>query len=141
MINVYSDASVSSGIAIVTVIVLTDSAFLGYRTAQFSGINTSLHGELLGILEGVNYINTLDLGDNDIVFHTDCIDAVRLINDETTKVPKYAENLLNEIKELIDGVCVSIEHIQGHQMEHNPNKIVDLVSRTILRNTLKENSK
>lgn len=137
MIRVYTDASVSTNKAVVTIIVLTDQAFLGYKVAQFSDIKTSLHGELLGILEGVNYVKSLDLAEDDIIFHTDCIDAVRLIRNEFSKIPKYARDILDEIQSFIDGTCVCIEHIQGHQTKHNPNKIADLVSRSVLRNILK----
>lgn len=137
MVKVFTDAAVSSGIAAVTAIVLTDKAFIGYTTDCFHSVSTSLVGELHGIYVGLKYTLSLNIED-DIVLYTDSEYAVRTIvaGRQERWTPEVTE-LVTSIRELMSQAAVSLEHFEGHQTSHNPNKIADFTSKSILRNIVR----
>lgn len=137
MINVYTDASVSSGVAITTCMLLSDKAFIGFDTNTYNDIPASQIGEILAIRDGLRLYDMVEVKDPTIVLYTDHEYAVRLISDgDSSKLPD-AKEILDEILEYVRKYNVCVEHITAHQTKHNPNKIVDQMSRHKLRTELR----
>lgn len=137
MVKIYTDASVAKGNAVSTCFVLTDTNFLGYNTFSYESVETSVEGELLGILNAAKYYQSLSVEDTDVVIFCDSINAINLIGsvelgDATKQTWRY-QDLLESIIQLKQSIGFSLQLIEGHQMSHNPNKIVDLFSNSMLR--------
>lgn len=133
MFEIYTDASVSNGNAVSTCLVISPDAFIGYTVNRYTGISSSLHGELLGILDGIRYAKKAVLKPEDkTVLYSDSNSAVSLLNSK-----KYSNAVDTSILQAIYDECadydITFEVVKGHQSSHNPNKIVDLTSNTVLR--------
>jgi len=135
MVEIYTDASVSSGNAVASCFVITEDYFLGYNSFSYSDVNSSLHGELLGIRDGLKYALGVTKDNDCIVVYCDSNSALQLIDSKRldSKNNKQFKTLLSDIHDLCKGHFVNFLLIKGHQIEHNPNKIVDLMSNTVLR--------
>lgn len=137
MVKIYTDASVAKGNAVSTCFVLTDTNFLGYNTFSYEGVETSVEGELLGVLNAAKYYQSLNVADTDVIIFCDSINAINLISNleagETTKQTWRYKSLLESIVEFKQAIGFNLQLIEGHQMSHNPNKIVDLFSNSMLR--------
>lgn len=134
MLKIYTDASVSNNQCVATCFSTTDKTFICYKSFEYENIMSSLHGELLGIYDGILY--TLDNTDitKDITVYSDSLAAIQLINTSNySRRTKQLNELVTNIQFLTKHHNISYEVIQGHQLEHNPNKIVDLTSNSILR--------
>ena len=133
MIEVYTDASVSQGKAVVTCLVLDPTSFIGCNVVDYSNVTSSLHGELLGIRDALTY--TLDHTEpaNEIIIYCDSNAALDLVNlDDNVKIERFS-NLIKDIRKLKKNKKIKFQLIKGHQSTHNPNKVVDLISNSILR--------
>lgn len=133
MFEIYTDASVSNGNAVSTCLVISPDAFIGYTVNKYTNISSSLHGELLGILDGIRYAKAAVLKPEDAaILYSDSNSAVSLLNSK-----KYSNavdpNILKSIYEECTNYNITFEVVKGHQSSHNPNKIVDLTSNTVLR--------
>lgn len=142
MVKIYTDASVGNGKAVATCFVISSKSFLGHNVFEFSNIDTSTLGEILGAIESIKYTaEHVDTTDK-ISLYTDS-SAVRnllkhdLRNSTYEQVVLYREYLL-ELKQLIDKYRITVKLIKGHQTGHNPNKVVDLISNSVLRFSAKE---
>lgn len=138
MFEIYTDASVSKGKAVATCLVISTDAFLGYEVNNYTDVTSSLHGELLGILDGIRYAkqNALTPKDN-VTLYSDSCSAVSLLNSKTTN-NVFSKNLVKQIHAECDGYNVQFKLVQGHQSAHNPNKVVDLTSNSVLRYLMRE---
>ena len=127
-IDIYTDASVANSKAVTSCLLLTDDYYLGCSSKKYDNVVTSLHGELLGIRDAILYlINTGK--EAPATIHCDSYTAIKCVQDpESTKFRK----LIDEIHQLESGRNITYELIRGHQIEHNPNKVVDLICNTIL---------
>lgn len=133
MIEVYTDASVFKGLAVCTCFVVTSDQFIGAKTKSYNNINSSLQGELLGIRECLDYVlNRTESGN--IVVYCDSQSAIDLIERRRDgEEGCLFSNIVDEILTLERERDVSFILIKGHQINHNPNKVVDLMSNSLLR--------
>lgn len=139
MIDVYTDASVSKGKAAATCFVLTPNAYLGCRTFEYDNINSGIHGELVGLRDGIKYaLEVVKDSTEPITVYCDSSSAINLIKDKCAKSHTFKE-IVTDINSLCDGHTVHFMLIKGHQVSHNPNKVVDLISNSVLRIILKGN--
>ena len=141
MISIYTDASVSSGVAVASCMLLTDQAYIGFNSMTYNNIWSSQVGELLAIRDGLKFFTTTGLSDKEVVLFTDHEHAIRLIEEGDASKFSEASDLLKEIIELSKTCEISVQHITAHQSTHNPNKVVDQMSRHKLRSTLKKGRK
>lgn len=135
MIEIYTDASVSKGNAVATCFVLSSEFFLGCNTFVYDNVSSSLHGELLGIRDGVAYALESDKSKAPITVYCDSNSALTLVKSKCidARTSGRFKSILEDIKKLTKGRCVNYLLIRGHQKEHNPNKVVDLTSNSVLR--------
>ena len=139
MVEVYTDVSIAKGHGVATCFVVSNVNYMGYNTFEYTSINSSLQGELLGIRDGLKYTATLNTTNEPVTVYCDNKAAVALINDKLAGRPiNKFERLVSEILKIQGEVSTEYKLIQGHQTGHNPNKIVDLVSNSILRDNLKK---
>ncbi len=137
MINIYTDASVSTGVATATCMLLSDRAFIGYDTHTYENVPDSKIGELLAIRDGLRLYDAASIKDENVTLYTDHEYAVRIIEERLIdKLPNIRE-VISEIIQLVDKYDICVEHITAHQLTHNPNKIVDQLSRRGLRTELR----
>lgn len=142
MYELYTDAAVSKGHAVATCFLLGDNNYLGYNSFEYSKVFSSLHSELLGIRDGLRYAKSIGLTKKDIlIVYSDSNSAIQLIKKSIANpdVPKKFKVIANEICSECNDLFVKFQLIQGHQSNHNPNKVVDLSSNTILRYKIREN--
>ncbi len=130
MIDVYTDVSVRKGKAIATCFVISPLNFLGCRTFEYTGVCSALQGELLGIRDGLNYVLNELIIDDAVTVHCDSISAVEQVNG--TSPLKQFQKITKSIHSMCADKEVCFEYIKGHQATHNPNKIVDLISNSVL---------
>ena len=135
MIEVYTDASVAKGRAIATCFIISSQNFIGCDSFEYSDVKSSLHGELLGIRDGLAYAIKSVPGNEPITVYCDSNSALMLVKQKNpeVKTSKKFKEILTDVKSLTQGRCVNYILIRGHQIEHNPNKVVDLVSNSVLR--------
>ena len=139
MISIYTDASISKGRCVSTCFVITDKCFLGYNTFMYDNIDTSVRGELLGAINAIKYVKGLDIdvAESDCVLYSDSINAINLVRQyrdkNMNKQVRIYYDLLEELVILLDTCNVTLKHIKGHQLNHNPNKVVDMISNSMLR--------
>lgn len=140
MLEIYTDASVSKGNAVATCFVTSTDNFVGYNTFEYVGVNSSLHGELLGIRDGLKYASKCAKKKERLTVYSDSNSAIQLIKSKRldSKNAKPFKSIVTEINSLCNDYSVNFLLIKGHQIEHNPNKVVDLMSNTVLRYTLNE---
>lgn len=134
MIDVYTDASVSHGSAIATVFVLSPNYFIGLQSFRYEKVSSSLQGELLGIRDGLAYAIEHSKEPDHYNVYCDSLSAINLIlSNEINGKSKQFKTILDSIKSLCNGNDIEFKLIKGHQVNHNPNKVVDLISNSILR--------
>lgn len=136
MIDIYTDASVNDNYMVATCFIVTDDNFIGYTVTEKEGVDTSLEAELEGALSAVNYAIDCDKV-QDATLHTDSISLIKLLSSNLLKstnkqAVKYRERLIL-LQRLVSTYSIKLELIQGHAKQHNPNKVVDLISNSILR--------
>lgn len=137
MVNIYTDASVANDHAVTTCFILTDFNFLGHSVFNHDGIATSVLGEILGAIYGIHYAESVvDMNDT-IVLHSDSSTLSYLLqynlDDSNYKQVQLYREELKELRDLLNKYNIELTLIKGHQSEHNPNKVVDLISNSILR--------
>lgn len=134
MLSIYTDASINNDKCVATCFACTDTMFICYKSFQYHGISSSLHGELLGIRDGINYtLKHTDIRD-EVSVYSDSVAAIKLIQkNEYSKRTINLRSIVDEIHDLQSMYNIKINIIQGHQLLHNPNKVVDLTSNSILR--------
>lgn len=144
MIEIYTDASVAKGKAVATCFIISTDYFIGYDSFEYIGVNSSLHGELLGIRDGLKYACKLVRMNEPITVYCDSNSALDLIKTRNhkrdSKSSTQFKTIVSEIQEICKEHFVNFLLIKGHQTGHNPNKVVDLVSNTLLRYSLNERS-
>ena len=128
-IEMYTDASVANKHAVTSCLLLTTDNFLGCSSKEYSNVNTSLQGELLAIRDGLEYLNSTGKRAT-VQLYCDSFAALQLVEDPD---PKKFRKLIDEIHQLTVGLDIKYNLIQGHQVGHNPNKVVDLICNTVLR--------
>ena len=133
MIEVYTDASVSNGKAVTSCIVLDPKTFIGYNVKHFSNVSSSLQGELLGIREALKYVVNHTEPASDIIIYCDSNAALELVNLNDDTKPVRFTKIITDIRKYKSIVNVKFQLIKGHQSTHNPNKVVDLISNSVLR--------
>lgn len=133
MVSVYTDVSLRKGKAVATCLVMTTTTFIGYRTFEYDNVCTTMQGELLGILDGLRYLESCSdiLGDDSVEVLCDSEAALGQING--TANSKLYQSTVAEIHKLLPNNHVEFNLIRGHQMQHNSNKVVDKVSNRVLR--------
>ena len=143
MIEIYTDASVFSGKAVATCFVITDSNFLGYKVTELENVSTSLEGELEGAIAAIEYVRDV-LALDKVTLYSDSISLIRLtqtnLKTSKNKQAKLHKERLSYLQTLVKGYNIKLSLIQGHSVDHNPNKVVDLISNSVLRYRRKENS-
>lgn len=141
MIAIYTDASVSQGSGVATCLVISSDAFIGYNVTSYDSVTSSLHGELLGILDGIRYVKSCNLHSDDaITLYSDSHSAVSILRNNCNDLA-FGKELIADIRKECIGLNIEFEVVKGHQSAHNPNKVVDLTSNTVLRYLLKSEVK
>lgn len=134
MIKIYTDASINNEECVATCFSTTDTMFICYTSFSYSNIKSSLHGELLGIRDGIAYTIKHSSVNEPISVFSDSVAAVKLIKSGSfSKRTISLKPIVEDIYSLCQAHDITIDVIQGHQLSHNPNKIVDLTSNSILR--------
>lgn len=143
MIEIYTDASVSEGKAVATCFVITDANFLGYKVTELENVATSLEGELEGAIAALEYVKDVLVLDNTTLY-SDSISLIRLaqtnLKASKNKQAKLHNERLSYLQTLVKKYNIKFSLIQGHSVDHNPNKVVDLISNSVLRFKRKEGS-
>lgn len=129
MVYIYTDTTVSNHTAYCTVFIITDSNYLGCETFVHKGVKGSVLGELLAIRDGLKMYRESNYDDSVIMVLTDCNDAIMHI-EKKTKLKRF-KPVVSEIENLSESMHIAYKKIKGHLMSHNPNKIVDMMSRSI----------
>ena len=141
MVAVYTDASVANGEAVATCFIVSSDNFIGYNSFFYKDVSSSLHGELLGIRDGLRYAVSIVGSAEDITLYSDSNSALDMCKrgcDDNSKCAMQFRNIVSEIKDICSGHYVNFLLIKGHQVGHNPNKVVDLVSYSLLRQNKEE---
>ena len=142
MIEIFTDASVNKATAIATCFCMNDSTFIGHKIFENKDIHNSQLGELFGAVKAIEYAyHQFDLTGDSVVLYTD---SQQLIDSLTYDVSKYDDEAcetinnyyLQRYREYVKMFNIDVQKIQGHQRQHNPNKVVDLISVHVLRNSV-----
>lgn len=137
MISIFTDASVSSDVAAITHLVLSDELFIGYNYLTVPGVYKSYIGELVGIREGLKYYVSLNKDSDCVTLYTDSDKALELLAHNVNELVGSAQKICKEIHALCAACNATIEHYVGHQHGSNPNQIADSVAHSVLRGVLK----
>ena len=131
MIYIYTDTTVTNAHAVCTSFIITDTNYLGCITNVYDNVLGSIHGELLAILQGLKYVDSKSnaFKEKDITVFTDSKEAIQHITNATKT--KHFVKLVNDIASIRGRYNVKLEYIRGHAIEHSPNKVVDLMSRSV----------
>ena len=129
MIYAYSDTALSDSHATCTSFIINDSNYLGCFTNIYGNVKGSIHGELLGIKQSLEYINGLKLNDTDIQIFTDSYESIKHIKHQTKT--KHFTSIINIINSYAEKYNIEYNYIKGHAIEHSPNKIVDLIAKSV----------
>lgn len=138
MVEIYTDASVGKTGAFATAFVLTDKNYLGYKVSEFPDVTTSIQGETKGAIAAIKYaVQGIGKSEDSLTLYTDSMALLNLLKcnlERTTneQAQRYKEDL-SELKDLIKRHSVSMQFVRGHDIGHNPNKVVDLISNSMLR--------
>lgn len=138
MIDIYTDASVGNRHAVTACIVLTDKNYIGYRTFESPDVSTSIHGEILGAINAITCAKSMISFDGEhVTLYVDSIALLNLLKCDLTyttnkQAIRYSKEL-RELRDLLDKNNIDIRLIRGHKIDHNPNKVVDLMSNSMLR--------
>lgn len=129
MISIYSDATTVDGHAVCTTFIISDTTYIGVVTRNYNDVYGSIHGELLAILQGLEYVSKNCDEDHDIYIFTDNREAIYHI--QSPKKFKHFETLLHDINSYLQSYNVTFCYIEGHSTSHNPNKVTDLLARRV----------
>ena len=138
MIEIYTDASVGKSHAVTACIVLTDKNYIGYKTFASDNVSNSILGELLGAINAVKSAeDMLDLHNDNVTLYVDNIALLNLLKCDLTytsnkQAQRYSKEL-RELRDLVHKYSIDMRLIRGHKIDHNPNKVVDLISNSMLR--------
>lgn len=142
MLSIYTDASVKNNKAVATCFILSSKLFIGHNVFEFNNIGTSTLGEILGAINSIKYAVSIADESEPIQLFSDSFAMRNLLKydlDTTTydQALMYKEEL-KELKSLLEKHNINLRLIKGHQASHNPNKVVDLISNSVLRFNTKE---
>lgn len=141
MDSIYTDASVSTNVAAITHVVLSDNMFIGYNYMIVPTVYKSHLGELVSIREGLKYYHSLNRMSTCVTVFTDSDKAIEILDRPLSETMGIANKVCKEIKELCELCNATIEHYVGHQAGPNPNQIADAVSHAVLRGVLRRGEK
>lgn len=136
MIEIYTDASVCDNNMVATCFILTDTNFIGHNVIKKSNVSTSLEAEMEGAIAALEYAVSCNHVQH-AKLYCDSISLLRLTQTNLAKT-KNKQALLHldrllVLQRLLKVYDVTMELIQGHSKNHNPNKVVDLISNSVLR--------
>lgn len=140
MIDIYTDASVGNSHAVTACIVLTDKNYIGYQTFDAPDVSTSIHGEILGAINAITCAQSMIAFEGEhVTLYVDSIALLNLLKCDLTytsnkQAIRYSKEL-GELRGLLDKYDIDMRLIRGHKVDHNPNKVVDLISNSMLRYT------
>lgn len=140
MLNIvaFCDASLSvrTKRAATCSIILSDNTFHGIVTKSHTRIDTTARAELLGIIQTVEFIKTLeDVGTVTIL--CDCKSNVNLYNKllqncTLSESMSYYEDWV-KLMELSEGMNITARYVPGHAEELSCNIVCDTVARNVLK--------
>ncbi len=142
MIEIFTDASVNKETTIATCFCIDDKMFIGHRIFENKDIHKSQLGELFGAVNAIKYVqDRIEKDAGPIILYTDSQFLIDLLTtDISWHDDEYSEHLFYdytaEFRSLVNQYSIDVKLITGHQMKHNPNKVVDLISVNTLRNTV-----
>lgn len=137
MTKIYSDSSTIDNMSVATSLFLTESLFLNMITRVYDKVESPTEGELLSIVQSIRYMREEYPEEKNIELYCDCVSVVDQYTNilKTGVIPddiKYRKRWI-DLLEYSKGLNITAKHIQAHQETHNPNKICDRVSYTILQ--------
>lgn len=141
MIHAYSDSGTFIGhsgtISVATSLFLTESTYIDTLTKVYRDVESTTEGELLGICQSLEYLTTKYPNEIDIEVITDSETLANrylqyLAGKKPKKSIKYFERW-RRLMELSKDKNITVSHIRGHQDEHNPNKVCDMLSANLLQ--------
>ena len=137
MLTIYTDMSRRHNVVATSCLILSTKNFLGYNVRQHEGVDNSIVGELVGIADGLDYaVQSGCVHDGDkVVICCDSQPTLSMLETARSKSirPKRYVVYIDDVLDRCRGLNVTFQYIKGHQLDHNPNKIVDLSSNTSLR--------
>lgn len=137
MLKIYTDASVATdGRGVATCVVVDEHMFIGHKITNLRNIRTSLQGELEGAIAAIKYTMEATKIVSGILY-TDSMSLVNLVqldlSKSNNKQALLHKDRLQVLQKLLLECNICIERITGHSKNHNPNKVVDLISNSVLR--------
>ncbi len=140
MIDIYSDASVAvkHKLATATCFIISPNMFIGYNIFTYPKVDTSTLAEIRGAADGIEYASNLaDLTNEEVTLYSDfpallSVAKCNLSTTEREQMLLYKEDV-ERLQNLVKRYHVTIQRIQGHQKQTNPNRIVDFMSNSALR--------
>lgn len=117
-------------------IVMSDDTFHGIITKMYTDIATGARAELMGIIQTVEFLRTLDEVDN-VTILCDSNSVVEMYNkllqsQTITDTISYYDDWVR-LLELSKGMNIEARYIPGHAECLSCNTICDITARTILR--------
>lgn len=129
------EVSATEKLTAATSIFLTEDTYRGMLTNIYT-VESTTEGELKAIWQALKYAVTSYPDENDLEIISDCQSLVGVFKKLLKGSPLYSDakyyDIWVDIMRMCEGKNVSCSHIKGHQVEHNPNKVCDLVSSFIL---------
>ncbi len=139
MLSLYSDASLldkTKPVVAATIILGDDDRFYAYIINVYAGIKSSVHAELLGVAQGLEWV-CKNAPDEEVRVVCDNEPVVeRLANYPGDK--KVADNVTAStwlrVFSMLDLLKpIQVAHIKAHQQHLNPNQVCDMVCSRLIR--------
>ena len=89
MVEIYTDVSLAKGRGVATCFVMSSTSYIGYNMFEYTALNSSLQGELLGIRDGIKYVASLNTTNEPVTLYCDNKAAIGLINSKLAKYIKF----------------------------------------------------
>ncbi len=139
MLSLYSDASLldkGKPVVAATIILGDDDKFYAYIINVYAGIKSSVHAELLGVAQGLEWV-CKNAPDEEIRVICDSDPVVKklasyptdrkVVDDSVASTWVRVFRMLDRLKPL------QVAHIKAHQPNLNPNKVCDMVCSRLIR--------
>lgn len=137
MISIYTDASVDlySSNAAASCLVLEDNVFKGQtsftydRTCKDSG-----YAEVWGAIQALNYAKSIcpNFDKHKKLLYTDSHSCVASANGAQSD-NDARKTLDEEFVSMLVNNNVTVKYVHGHDIKHNPNKVVDSSAKRAMR--------
>ena len=113
--------------------ITTDTHFITCFENEYNEVESSIHAELLGVVQAMKYVSAHYPKGTQIAVFTDSR-TVALKYIQILAAKSVAKNSLyfreyDSLLKLSEGYIINVQHIRGHQDTHNPNKVCDILAK------------